>query len=93
MSAGSSAQAAAEPTISTDSDFLGNLSDTLFSGEDLHMSAWGQRGKAGRKRETVLVVTFVNSWSWTSKKQDLFPYKCTEKGEEEGLELPTSIDW
>lgn len=39
MSAGSSAQAAAEPTISTDSDFLGNLSDTLFSGEDLHTSA------------------------------------------------------
>lgn len=68
LSASSAAQAAAEPTISTDSDFLGNLSDTLFSGEDLHMSAWGQRGKAGRKRKTVLVVTFLISWSWTSKK-------------------------
>lgn len=57
------------------------------------MSAWGQRGKAGRKRETVLVVTLLNSWRWTSEKQDLFPYKCIEEEEEEGLELPTSIDW
>lgn len=51
LSAGSSAQAAAEPTISTDSDILGNLSDTLFSGEDLHMSAWGQGGKEGGQAE------------------------------------------
>lgn len=60
-----------------------------------HVSVGTKRegGKAGRKRETILVVTFLNSWSWKSKKQDIFPYKCIEKEEEEGLELTMSIDW
>lgn len=52
LSDGSSVLVASEPTTSTDSDFLGIVSDTLFSGEDLHTRASGQKlGEAGRKRD------------------------------------------
>lgn len=83
LSAGSSAQAAAEPTMSTDSDLLGNLSDTLFSGEDLHMSAWGQEregGRAGRRRER-------RSWWLQVKNKVIFLNNCIEKEAAVGLEF------
>lgn len=75
LSDGSSVLVASEPTTSTDSDFLGIVSDTLFSGEHLHTWALivSQERKEERQEEREKVLKFVSfrSHKWNTR-QNLF---------------------